>query len=63
MLAPEERNGSKKMGHKFSKKHGQPSRREIKLQEEKARRDFERTQKKQEKRNPSTAREVKEELK
>jgi hypothetical protein len=53
------------MAHRFSKRHGQPSRREQKLREEQHRREFERAQQKRENRDPSKAREVitKEELK
>jgi len=46
------------MGHRFSKRRGQPSRREQKLREEQARREFERAQQKREKKDPPKAREA-----
>ncbi len=35
------------MGHRFGKRHGQPSRRQIKLREEEMRRDHERREQQQ----------------
>ena len=49
---------AKEMGHKFSKRHGQPSRREIKLQEAEMRRDHEQRERKREKKDPPKPGEV-----
>jgi hypothetical protein len=46
------------MAHKFSKRHGQPSRREIKLQEEEMRRDHERREAKRAQKDTPKANEV-----
>jgi hypothetical protein len=58
LLVSGERKETKRMGHKFSKRHGAPSKREIKLQEQEMLRDHERREQKREKKDPSKANEV-----
>lgn len=46
------------MAHRSSRRRGEPTKRDIKLREEQARREFERAQQKREKKIPPKAREA-----